>query len=83
MTLRQSTPRVQFDPLRVGTTVFGLVALLLVGVAAYALATQTAVGALVGSVVTLTPTFLAATAMGLLLLVTFFVVRRFEPTPGR
>lgn len=83
MSLRQSTPRVQFDPLRVGVTVFGLVALLLVGVAGYALATQTVVGSLVASVVTLTPTFLAATAMGLLLLATFFAVRRFEPTPGR
>jgi hypothetical protein len=83
MTLRQSTPRVQFDLLRVVVSVYGLVALLLVSVAAYALATQTVVGSIVGSVVTLTPAFLAATAMGLLLLATFFVIRRFEPTPGR
>jgi uncharacterized Tic20 family protein len=83
MTLRQSTPRVQFDLLRVVTSVYGLVALLLVGVAAYTLATQTVVGSIVGSVVTLTPTFLAATAMGLLLVATFFAVRRFEPSPGR
>jgi uncharacterized Tic20 family protein len=83
MTLRQSTPRVQFDLLRVVTSVYGLVALLLVGVAAYALATQTVVGSIVGSVVTLTPAFLAATAMGLLLVATFFAVRRFEPSPGR
>jgi uncharacterized Tic20 family protein len=83
MTLRQSTPRVQFDLLRIVTSVYGLVALLLVGVAAYTLATQTVVGSIVGSVVTLTPTFLAATAMGLLLVATFFAARRFEPTPGR
>lgn len=83
MNLRQSTPRFQFDVLRVIMSVYGLVALLLVGVAAYALATQTVVGSLVGSVVTITPTFLAATAMGLLLVATFFAVRRFEPSPGR
>jgi uncharacterized Tic20 family protein len=83
MTLRQSTPRVQFDLLRVVTSVYGLVALLLVGVAVYALATQTVVGSVVGSVVTLTPAFLAATAMGLLLVATFFAARRFEPTPRR
>ena len=83
MNLRQSTPRFQFDVLRVIMSVYGLVALLLVGVAAYALATQTVVGSLVGSVVTITPTFLAATAMGLLLVATFFAVRRFEPSPDR
>jgi hypothetical protein len=83
MSLRQFTPRTPFDPIRVVVSVYGIVALLLVGVALYALVTRTVVGAILGSVVTITPAFATATVMGLLLVATVFAVRRLEPSTGR
>lgn len=83
MSLRQSTPETAFDPIRVGLRVFGVIAVLLLGIALYALVAETVVGTMLASVVTVTPAFLTATAMGLLLVATFFAIRRFEPSPGR
>jgi hypothetical protein len=83
MSIRQSTPKPSVKLTSVAVGLFTTLAVVLLGVALYALVGQTALGSLLGSVVTVTPAFVGATVMGLLLVAVFFAVRRVEPNPGR